>query len=56
MGVKQIIVCCNKMDASGADYKEARYIDGIYVVECYKIEIEYMKPILVGCSISKLST
>ena len=25
MGVKQIIVCCNKMDASGADYKEARY-------------------------------
>jgi len=25
MSVKQIIVCCNKMDASGADYKEARY-------------------------------
>jgi elongation factor 1-alpha len=25
MGVKQIIVCCNKMDAAGADYKEARY-------------------------------
>jgi elongation factor 1-alpha len=25
MGVKQMIVCCNKMDAKGADYKEARY-------------------------------
>jgi len=27
MGVKQIIVCCNKMDASGADFKEARYLE-----------------------------
>jgi len=25
MGVKQMIVCCNKMDAKGADYKESRY-------------------------------
>lgn len=25
MGVKQMIVCCNKMDAQGADYSEARY-------------------------------
>merc|ERR1712170_20185 len=25
MGVKQMIVCCNKMDAKGADYKEERY-------------------------------
>jgi len=25
MGVKQLIVCCNKMDAKGADYKEERY-------------------------------
>merc|ERR1711912_120264 len=25
MGVKQMICCCNKMDAKGAEYKEARY-------------------------------
>merc|ERR1712084_116343 len=25
MGVKQMICCCNKMDAKGADYKEERY-------------------------------
>jgi elongation factor 1-alpha len=25
MGVKQMICCCNKMDAKGADYKEDRY-------------------------------
>merc|ERR1711885_63196 len=25
MGVKQMIVCCNKMDAKGADYKEERF-------------------------------
>merc|ERR1711957_1126844 len=25
MGVKQMIVCCNKMDAKGADYKQDRY-------------------------------
>merc|ERR1712147_221795 len=25
MGIKQMIVCCNKMDAKGADYKEERF-------------------------------
>ncbi len=25
LGAKQMIVCCNKMDAAGADYKEERY-------------------------------
>ena len=44
MGVKQMICCCNKMDAKGADYKEARYKEikdevGLYLKQVgYKIE------------------
>jgi elongation factor 1-alpha len=44
MGVKQMVVCCNKMDAKGADYKEERYNEikaevGLYLKQVgYKIE------------------
>ena len=44
MGVKQMIVCCNKMDAKGADYKEARYKEikdevGLYLKQVgYKLD------------------
>jgi len=44
MGVKQMICCCNKMDAKGADYKEERYNEiksevGHYLKQVgYKIE------------------
>ena len=36
--------------------KNARYIDGVYMVEFYKDEILYNKPIYVGCSSLDLST
>jgi elongation factor 1-alpha len=51
MGVKQMIVCCNKMDAKGADYKEQRYIEikdevSIYLKQVgYKIETVPFIPI-----------
>jgi len=51
MGVKQMIVCCNKMDAKGADYKEARYNEiktevGLYLKQVgYKIETVPFIPI-----------
>merc|ERR1712021_294641 len=44
MGVKQMIVCCNKMDAKGADYREERYEEikaevGLYLKQVgYKID------------------
>merc|ERR1712195_238812 len=44
MGVKQMICCCNKMDAKGADYKEERYNEikaevGLYLKQVgYKTE------------------
>jgi len=44
MGVKQMICCCNKMDAKGADYKEERYneikseVSGYLKQVGYKIE------------------
>jgi elongation factor 1-alpha len=44
MGVKQMVCCCNKMDAKGADYKEARYKEikdevGLYLKQVgYKVE------------------
>jgi elongation factor 1-alpha len=51
MGVKQMIVCCNKMDAKGADYKEERYKEitsevGLYLKQVgYKIETVPFIPI-----------
>merc|ERR1712157_444290 len=51
MGVKQMIVCCNKMDAKGADYKEERYNEiknevSIYLKQVgYKIETVPFIPI-----------
>ena len=51
MGVKQMIVCCNKMDAKGADYKEERYNEiknevGLYLKQVgYKIETVPFIPI-----------
>jgi len=44
MGVKQMIVCCNKMDAKGADYREERFNEikaevGLYLKQVgYKID------------------
>jgi len=51
MGVKQMVVCCNKMDAKGADYKEARYNEikeevGLYLKQVgYKLDTVPFIPI-----------
>jgi len=41
MGVKQMICCCNKMDAKGADYKEDRYIEIKNEVSSYLKQVGY---------------
>merc|ERR1712228_251766 len=41
MGVKQMIVCCNKMDANGADYKEDRYNEIKSEVSLYLKQVGY---------------
>jgi elongation factor 1-alpha len=41
MGVKQMIVCCNKMDAKGADYKEERYNEIKNEVTAYLKQVGY---------------
>ena len=41
MGVKQMIVCCNKMDAKGADYKEERYNEIKAEVSSYLKQVGY---------------
>ena len=40
---------------SKTHFKNAKLIDGLFFIEFYKQEIEYMKPIYVGCSILDLS-
>ena len=51
MGVKQMICCCNKMDAKGADYKQERYDEiksevGLYLKQVgYKLETVPFIPI-----------
>jgi elongation factor 1-alpha len=51
MGVKQMIVCCNKMDAKGAEYKEERYneikneVSGYLKQVGYKVETVPFIPI-----------
>ena len=41
MGVKQMICCCNKMDAKGADYKEERYNEIKAEVSNYLKQVGY---------------
>merc|ERR1712070_802890 len=41
MGVKQMICCCNKMDAKGADYKEERYNEIKAEVSIYLKQVGY---------------
>merc|ERR1712100_612276 len=41
MGVKQMIVCCNKMDAKGADYKQDRYEEIKSEVSLYLKQVGY---------------
>ena len=41
MGVKQMICCCNKMDAKGADYKEARFNEIKQEVSLYLKQVGY---------------
>jgi elongation factor 1-alpha len=41
MGVKQMICCCNKMDAKGADYKEERYNEIKAEVSAYLKQVGY---------------
>jgi len=41
MGVKQMIACCNKMDANGADYKEDRYNEIKNEVSGYLKQVGY---------------
>ena len=41
MGVKQMICCCNKMDAKGADYKEERYNEIKSEVSLYLKQVGY---------------
>jgi len=63
MGVKQMICCCNKMDAKGADYKETRYQEikaevGLYLKQVgYKIDTVPFIPISgwVGDNMLELS-
>merc|ERR1711918_200053 len=40
-GVKQMICCCNKMDAKGADYKEERYNEIKSEVSLYLKQVGY---------------
>jgi elongation factor 1-alpha len=64
MGVKQMICCCNKMDAKGADYSEARYneikaeVSGYLKQVGYKIETVPFIPISgwVGDNMLEMST
>merc|ERR1712167_365477 len=42
MGVKQMICCCNKMDAKGAEYKEERYNEIKSEVSSYLKQVGYM--------------
>jgi len=41
MGVKQMLVCCNKMDAAGADYKESRFLEIKEEVSLYLKQVGY---------------
>merc|ERR1740138_830376 len=41
MGVKQMVVCCNKMDAKGADYSEKRYNEIKDEVSIYLKQVGY---------------
>jgi len=41
MGVKQMICCCNKMDAKGAEYKEERYNEIKAEVSAYLKQVGY---------------
>jgi elongation factor 1-alpha len=41
MGVKQMIVCCNKMDAKGADYRQERYEEIKAEVTSYLKQVGY---------------
>jgi elongation factor 1-alpha len=41
MGVKQMLCCCNKMDAAGADYKESRYKEIKDEVSAYLKQVGY---------------
>jgi elongation factor 1-alpha len=41
MGVKQMICCCNKMDAPGAEYKEDRYNEIKAEVSAYLKQVGY---------------
>jgi len=41
MGVKQMICCCNKMDAKGADYKQERYNEIKTEVSAYLKQVGY---------------
>lgn len=41
MGVKQMICCCNKMDAKGAEYKEERYNEIKNEVSAYLKQVGY---------------
>jgi len=41
MGVKQMIVCCNKMDAPGAEYSESRYNEIKTEVSAYLKQVGY---------------
>jgi elongation factor 1-alpha len=41
MGVKQMIVCCNKMDAPGAEYSETRYVEIKNEVSAYLKQVGY---------------
>jgi elongation factor 1-alpha len=41
MGVKQMIVCCNKMDAKGAEYSESRYNEIKQEVSAYLKQVGY---------------
>ena len=41
MGVKQMICCCNKMDAKGAEYKEDRYNEIKNEVSAYLKQVGY---------------
>merc|ERR1711934_67421 len=41
MGVKQMICCCNKMDAKGAEYKEERYTEIKNEVSIYLKQVGY---------------
>ncbi|PIA56445.1 hypothetical protein AQUCO_00700641v1 [Aquilegia coerulea] len=52
LGVKQIICCCNKMDATSPNYSSGRYFDIVKVVSSYLQKIGYSTGMILFVPVS----